>query len=177
MNTRRTTTLVTLAAVACSLAACSGGGKPPAAAATEPAPMSAEAGAELVKLMNELDPVALGALLTDNARLLPPNIPAVEGRDAIVEHYKGVVASQLKYEVTELKNVTISNVGLTEGTYRVKNLPKDAYVEDGKYLAVWVNQGGQWKVARLMVNADYQLARVSVSVEPASAPEAGGARP
>lgn len=171
--------LVTLAAAAWSLAACSGGAKPPAAAApaAEPAPMGEERGAELVKLLNELDPVALGALLTDDARLLPPNIPAVEGRDAIVEHYKGVVASQLKYEVTQLKSVTISNVGLTEGTYRVKNLPKDAYVEDGKYLAVWVNQGGQWKVARLMVNADYQLARVSVSVEPASAPEAGGAKP
>jgi ketosteroid isomerase-like protein len=121
--------------------------------------------------------VALAGLLTENARLLPPNVPAIEGRDAIVEHYRGVVSNQLKYEIAPLKSVTISNVGLSEGTYRVKNLAKGEYVEDGKFLAVWVFQDGQWKVARLMVNADYQLARVSVTVEEAPATGAAGGNP
>jgi ketosteroid isomerase-like protein len=185
LNTRRTTALTALAALSLSLAACSGGGEKPAAPAAEPAPtaqqesapMRDETAAELAQLLNDFDPVAFGALLTDNARLLPPNIPAIEGRDAIVEHYKGVVAIQLKYEATPIRVATFGNVAISEGTYRVKNLRKDAYVEDGKYMAVWVNQDGQWKVARFMVNTDYQLARVSVTVEPQDAAGADGAKP
>ena len=65
----------------------------------------------------------------------------------------------------------IGNVGLAEGSYRVKNLANDTYVEEGKYLAVWVNQDGQWKVARMMTNTDYQVARTSVEVEEPAATE------
>ena len=77
----------------------------------------------------------MGNLLTDNARLLPPNMPAVEGRAAIVEQFKGAVDKQLDYEVTPLNSAMIGNVGLAEGSYRVKNLANDTYVEDGEYLA------------------------------------------
>ena len=65
----------------------------------------------------------------------------------------------------------IGNVGLAEGSYRVKNLGNDTYVEEGKYLAVWVNQDGQWKVARMMTNTDYQVARTSVEAEEPAATE------
>ncbi len=131
-----------------------------------------EASAKLAQLLDQFDPVALGNMLTDNARLLPPNVPAIDGRDAIVDYYKGTVASELDYEVTPLKTATVGNVGLAEGTYKVKNVATGAYVEEGKYLTVWVNEGGQWKVARMMTNTDFQVARTSVTVEQPVATEA-----
>lgn len=173
MKTRRTLAITAIAAAALSLAACSGdkspaSSQPPAVIAV--VAMPAGMGAELARLLNQFDPVALGNLIADDARLLPPNVPAVEGRDAIVEYYKGSVAKELGYEVTPLRTAMVGNVGLSEGTYKVKNLTSGAYVEEGKYLSVWVNQGGQWKVARLMTNTDYQVARTSVAVEePAAA--------
>ena len=158
-----------IAAALLVLAACSGG-KQPAAGSAEFAPMPDEPAAELARLLNEFDPDALGRLLTDNARLLPPNVPAIEGRDAIVDYYDGIVGETIKYEATPLTTVTVGNVGISEGSYRVKNLTTDSYVETGKYMTVWVNQDGQWKVARMMSNTDAQVPGTSVEVEE---PEAG----
>lgn len=159
-----------IAAASWTLAACSGGKQPAAGSTAEFAPMPEEPAAEMARLLNEFDPDALGKLLADNARLLPPNVPAIEGRDAILDYYDGIVGETIKYEATPLTTVTVGNVGISEGSYQVKNLATDAYVETGKYMTVWVNQDGQWKVARIMTNTDTQVPRTSVEVEE---PEAG----
>lgn len=171
MNTRRTLAITAIATASLTVAACSGGEPPAGGRVADVVAMPPESGIQLAQLLDQFDPVALGDLLTEDARLLPPNIPAIDGRDAIVEHYKGVVAAELDYEVTPLRSAMIGNVGIAEGTYRVKNLTNDTYVEDGKYMAVWVNRDGEWKVARMMVNTDYQVARASVSVEEPAAAE------
>lgn len=171
MNTRRTRAITAIAIASLTVAACSGGEPPAAERAPDVAAMPAEASNQLAQLLDQFDPEAFGNLLVDDARLLPPNIPAIDGREAIVEYYKGAVAAELDYEVTPLRSAMIGNVGIAEGTYRVKNLTNDTYVEDGKYMTVWVNRDGQWKVARMMVNTDFQVARASVSVEEPAAAE------
>lgn len=173
MNSRRTRAITAIAAASLTVAACSGGEPPAANRVTDVTAMPAETGNQLAQLLDQFDPVAFGNLLVDDARLLPPNIPAIDGREAIVEYYKGAVAAELDYEVTPLRSAMIGNVGIAEGTYRVKNLTNDTYVEDGKYMTVWVNRDGQWKVARMMVNTDFQVARASVSVEEPAAPTGG----
>jgi ketosteroid isomerase-like protein len=158
-----------IAAASWTLAACSSGTEPAAGSAAEFAPMPDEPAAEMARLLNEFDPDALGRLMTDDARLLPPNVAAIDGRNAILDYYRGIVGETIKYEATPLRTVTVGNVGIGEGSYRVKNLTTDAYVETGKYMTVWVNQDGQWKIARIMTNTDSQVPRTSVEVEPESA--------
>ena len=167
MKTNRVLLIAAIGAASWMLAACSGGDRPAVVddCVVREVTLPEELTAELARLLDEFDPVALGNLLRDNARLLPPNVPAIEGRDAILEHYKGAIAKELDYEVTPLTRVMVGNVGLAEGTYRVKNLVKGEYVEEGKYLTVWVYENEQWKVARMMTNTDYQVARTSISVE------------
>jgi ketosteroid isomerase-like protein len=166
----KTRPFVMIAAASWMLAACSGREQPAAGSAAEFAPMPEEPAAEMARLLNEFDPEALGRLLADDARLLAPDIPAVEGRDAILEFYDGVVGETIKYEATPLRTVTVGNVGIAEGSYRVKNLKTGADVEKGKFMAVWVNQDGQWKIARIMSNTDAQGPRTSVEVAPETTP-------
>ena len=117
MNTNRVSLIAAIGAASWMLAACSGS-EPPAVAdddcVVREVTLPEDKTAELARLLDEFDPVALGNLLRDNARLLPPNVPAIEGREAILEHYKGSIAKELDYEVTPLTRVMVGNVGLAE---------------------------------------------------------------
>lgn len=164
MHARNVVTMTAIAFATLTLAACAREKAPEAGAAPEVAEMPAEPAAEMARLLNEFDPVALGNLITEDARLLAPNIPAVEGRAAIVEHYNGVVDEMIKYEAVPLRSVLVGNVGITEGEYRVNNLNTNSIVESGKYMAVWVNRDGEWRIARLMSNTDAQVARTTIEI-------------
>ena len=153
------------ATLALTLTACS---QPPADCEPKLVAMPDEHAQKLAQLLNEFNPEALGALLMDNARLLPPNHPAVDGKAAILEYYDGIVGDTIRYEAEQGKLVTVGAVGITEGTYKVKNVPEDKYVEMGKYMAVWANLNGEWKIARIMVNTDYQTPTTSVDIKPAT---------
>src|SRR5690606_17372119 len=95
VNTRRTRAITAIVAASLTVAVCSGGEPPAAARVPDVAAMPAETGNQLAQLLDQFDPVAFGNLLVDDARLLPPNILAIDGREAIVEHYKGAVAAEL----------------------------------------------------------------------------------
>ena len=171
MYVRNVVALTAIAAALMTLAACApdkapeAAATPEAASAPQIAAMPAEPAAEMARLLNEFDPVAFGNLITEDARLLAPNIPAVEGRAAIVEHYGNTVDEKIKYEAVPLRSVLVGNVGITEGEYRVNNLNTNTIVESGKYMTVWVNQAGQWRIARLMSNTDAQVARTTIEIE------------
>jgi len=76
-----------------------------------------------------------------------------------------VVDEKIRYEASPVKSVRVGNVGIIEGDYRVQNLDTSTQVESGKYMAVWVNQAGQWSIARLVTNTDAQVARTTIEVE------------
>lgn len=165
MYARHAVTMTAIAVASMTLAACAREEPPAPASAPQVAEMPAEPAAEMARLLNEFDPVALGNLITEDARLLAPNIPAIEGRAAIVAHYDGVVDEKINYQAAPLRSVLVGNVGITEGEYHVKNLNTDTIVESGKYMAVWVDQAGQWRIARLMTNTDAQVARTTIEIE------------
>jgi len=167
--TRRFVAAAAIAAGSLVLAACSGGKEPSAAApAAESAPriIAIPEGtvAMFADVMNAYDPDKLAGMLTENARLLVPNQPAIEGRQAIVDYYAGVVAAELTYATSPAMAVMLDGVAVAEGTYGVQNNTTGETVERGKYLAVWVNQDGTWKIARLISNTDAPVATGSVSV-------------
>jgi ketosteroid isomerase-like protein len=168
VKTLRTAVPAALAATALLLAACSQG-TPPAAEPTI-VEMPEERAQALARLLDEFDPVGFYNLLAENVRLLPPNMPAVEGRQAVVDYYKGAITTELDFEVTPLLRVMIGNVGLAEGTYKIRNTATNEYIEEGKYMTVWVNQDGEWKVARMMTNTDHRVAAPAVAVGAVEAP-------
>jgi ketosteroid isomerase-like protein len=95
------------------------------------------------------DPAGLVAMFyTDDARVLPPNMPAMEGKDAIVKGF--TLMGQAKSFT--FGPVTITGGGSTavaEGTYEwVGTVPVtgEAMADKGKYLEVFQKQAdGTWK--------------------------------
>jgi len=102
------------------------------------------------------DTTALAALYTDDAILLPPNAPKVEGRDAIRSFF--AVFPQMESFKLSVEGVDGSgDLAYTWGTYYMSFLGDDGgLVSDiGKFLDVKKKQAdGSWLLYRDMYNSD-----------------------
>ena len=143
-----------------------------------PAPVTATAGvpdevvANFVAAMDQFNPGAVRELMMSNAKIMPPNVAAISGIDGIIEYYQGTLADELDFEFTREASAESGGLAAAEGTYRVKNVTTGEYIEQGKWMAVFAQVDGKWKVARLMTNTDAPVAAPVVGVEEAVAGEA-----
>jgi uncharacterized protein (TIGR02246 family) len=139
-------------------------GKPrsPATAKTEPkvfstkkAEIDAEAAVNesaqrFTAAYNRHDPKASAAGFTQNAEFVTENGTVIRGRDAIERHFAAVFAAapaiHLQLQVESTRLVT-SNVAIEEGRVEIAAGPGEA-TQTSRYVAVHVNQDGQWLLAR-----------------------------
>jgi ketosteroid isomerase-like protein len=100
------------------------------------------------------DSVAIAASYTSDAVMMPPNAPAVSGTDQIrgVWHYfLGMGFKDLKLTTTEAWGD--NNMATEQGTWSLTD-SKDAVVDQGKFLVLWKQEGGKWKLYRDIWNSD-----------------------
>ena len=100
------------------------------------------------------DAAALTALYTTNATLMVPNGATVSGSQAILEFWKGGLASAPA--VGKLTTVEVEAHGDTAhevGSYQV-SAADGKVVDRGKYVVIWKREGGQWKMHRDIWNSD-----------------------
>lgn len=89
---------------------------------------------------------------------MPPNLPAVVGRAAVVEFMRGFLAQfqlRIRYQSEELQ--VHHGVALDRGRYSQMLAPKggNPIPESGKYLWVYARAAdGGWKFSRVIWNAD-----------------------
>jgi limonene-1,2-epoxide hydrolase len=121
--------------------------------------------ARFVAAMDEFNPEAVRELMTPNAKIMPPNVAAISGIDDILDYYKGTVAKELDFEFTRDASAEVGGMAAAEGAYKVRNNTTGQYIEQGKWMAVFVNVDGTWRVARLMSNTDAPVAAPTVQVE------------
>jgi len=105
------------------------------------------------------------ALMMPNAKIMPPNVASVSGIDNILDYYKGTLADELDFEFTRETSAEAGGMADAEGGYKVRNNTNGEYIETGKWMAVFVNADGAWRVARLMTNTDSPVAAPTVEVE------------
>lgn len=96
------------------------------------------------------DAAATGALYTDDAILLPPGGPVIEGRDGIVALWQGAIDSGLKDLDLMTMNVEVAGdtayeTGTFEGTVAGADGETPA---NGKYVVVWKKVDGNWMLHR-----------------------------
>ena len=114
-----------------------------------------------VKAYNAGDADALASLYDEQAVLLPPGAPAVNGRPAIKAFFAKDTAESRKAGVTfSLGAKPVGGVsgdmGWQSGSYAVTDRAGKV-VEAGKYLSVSVLKGGKWLYVRDTWNADGAL--------------------
>ena len=108
------------------------------------------------------DSEGLDSLYAEDALVMPPNAPALNGRAAIKAYYGGMV-SQAKAAHISLKQgqVTGSDVsgdmGWISGTFTVQD-STGATIDSGNYMSVHHRTNGSWIYVRDIWNSDHPAA-------------------
>ncbi len=104
--------------------------------------------------MGRSDAAAIAALYTTTAEVLPPGSEAVQGREAIRKIFQaGLDAGQKELTLTTLEVEAHGDTAHEVGTWTARG--KDgAILDSGKYLVIWKNEGGQWRLHRHIWNSN-----------------------
>jgi len=118
-----------------------------------------------IEAFNAHNADALASLYTEDAVLLPPNEPAVFGRDAIRATNKELLAQEgLGMELEDLEVKIVGDLGYKAGRYRM--FTKDGGLLDrGKYIEIWKKTDGTWLIHRDMWNSSVVAPAESESAE------------
>jgi len=110
------------------------------------------------------DPESCAALYMEDAEITEPRATTLRGRAAILQYFKEQIVPDLQLFTDTQVNLVQGNLGVVEGTYRIRNMNTRTIVEDGEYLDILRNRNGEWKVFRsFFVPRHAQGADVSVS--------------
>ncbi len=94
---------------------------------------------------------------TEDAVVLPPNAPAIQGWDAI-KAYIVAENTSLHFEVSMIEIEGQGNLAYVRGTYSMTFVPpggSGTAKDTGKYIEIWRKQSdGAWKVIRDIFNSD-----------------------
>jgi uncharacterized protein (TIGR02246 family) len=102
----------------------------------------------------------IAELYTDDAQVLYPNRPALSGRAAIVDYFRGFFGEfpRNEFALTSAEVVVNGQWAFDRGSYQWKGVPRvggNPVEDNGKYLVVLQRQAdGSWRVARDMDNSD-----------------------
>ena len=112
------------------------------------------------KLMMDNDLEGMLEYYADNSISLPSYQPMMRGHDAMREaHKKQHEQGDMKitaFELTITDVIAEGNMAVEIGTYTISmTMPEMGAIDDhGKYMTVWENQGGDWKIRADTWNTD-----------------------
>jgi uncharacterized protein (TIGR02246 family) len=132
--------------------------------------------AAFAEAYNAGDADALAAAYTEDAVLLPPNAPAVSGRDGIREFWAAdsanAQAAGLKFVFPGDGPAEVSgDLAYESGSFKVVDA-SGAAVATGKYIGVFKKQDGKWLLFRDTWNTDAPAPAPAAPAADAAAAEA-----
>jgi ketosteroid isomerase-like protein len=114
---------------------------------------------QFLKAFNSKDPVAFGAVFSDDAVLMPPNYASVKTQLAIQEYARQMQASSpvngMLLNVAE--TVVTGDYAFCSGYYTLLGADGSS-IDHGKFLEVLKNEGRDWKIFRDIYNSDMPAA-------------------
>ena len=120
-------------------------------------------GEQAVATLNTNDAAALAAFVTDDAVWMPPNEPAVSGKEAFESLYRAwfdqFICEVTSHPVEEI--VVAGDWAFARGRYTLMLTPKaggEPMQDSGKFIDIYQRQpDGSWKYARHIWNSDQPL--------------------
>lgn len=118
---------------------------------------------EFVKAFNEENIEALSALVPDDHVGMPPNRPAIKGKDATQRFWReGFALASSRVAILPEELVVAGDVAIDQFHWTMDSTPRPAGAtvhDEGKCLWIWRRQpSGEWKVARAIWNSDLATA-------------------
>jgi uncharacterized protein (TIGR02246 family) len=103
------------------------------------------------------DAAGIAALYTDNPKLLPPGSPMMSGREVVQSFWQGTMDMGIKEARLETLEVeSQGNLASEIGRFTLTVQPQgsERSTMTGKYVVVWKNQDGTWKIHVDIWNTD-----------------------
>jgi ketosteroid isomerase-like protein len=98
-----------------------------------------------------------GAMYAKGARLMPPNVGFTEGAD-IAGWWQGAIDMGITDITLTSDTVEVhGDTAIEVGNYVLFG-PERANIDNGKYLVVWKNEGGTWKLFQDIFNTNVAAA-------------------
>lgn len=104
------------------------------------------------------DAAGVAALYTSDARLLPPGVPMMSGAEAIEKFWQAAMNMGIKEATLETIDVESSGGDLAteigKFTLGIETPDGERVAQTGKYVVLWKNDGGTWKLHADIWNTD-----------------------
>lgn len=117
------------------------------------------ANAQFMAAVAKGDAAGLAALYASDGHVMPPGGEAVVGREAIQKYWQGALSSGVA--AIALRTVEILGQGSTVsevGTYELRDKAGKS-LDRGKYIVVWRQEGGHWRLLRDMFSTNLAPAK------------------
>ena len=112
---------------------------------------------EFKKSIEQGDLRNIGNLYTEDAKILPPNMDMLEGRDSIQTFWQRASEMGIKSYQPEILEVEYSgNLGFFVGKYILYG-NENKIINKGKFITVFKNIDGEWRVYRDIFNSSIPL--------------------
>ncbi len=103
---------------------------------------------------NQGDALRTAAHYADDAQILPPRAPIIEGKPAIAAFFQSNIDRYIGFGNFTKWSVVRGDLGIEQGAYTVRNVKVGQDVETGKYIRIWKRSNGTWKLYRDMFSPD-----------------------
>lgn len=114
----------------------------------------------MTKAFKILDTASIIQSFTEKAELFPAHHETIEGRDSIRVYLIKLLQGNAKELKIESNNLWGDSVLLTEvGTYKIKG-SDNKKLDQGKYIVLWKQESGNWKIYRAMWNTDLSESKI-----------------
>lgn len=109
-------------------------------------------------LVRDHDAVAVSKLYASDGAMMAPGAPIAQGQPALEKAWGGLMKMPgfgLTFKADQITVASGGDMALDRGTYELTlDGPKGPTKDIGKYVVVWRNVDGQWKVAADIFNSD-----------------------
>jgi uncharacterized protein (TIGR02246 family) len=108
-----------------------------------------EANQKFMDALSAKDSATVAGLYAENAKILPPNLAPVEGKENIRKFWQGLVDNGMVLKLATDEVHTMGNLAAEVGAF--KAVTSDGKEQDnGKYMVLWIKENGKWKLYRDM---------------------------
>jgi ketosteroid isomerase-like protein len=120
---------------------------------------------------NKDDIAACMQLFTEDAQVLPEHGEVIADHAGIEKFLKDSMTWSISFNTLTDMTLVRGDLAIEQGQFKYRDIRRGSDIEWGKYLHVWRKVRGDWKLYRIIYNAD-EAPAVEVSVEPVTS-EAG----